>query len=231
MRAKNWVSNRKEFNWFTSEFEPFVHFSRAEVDGVRHYVTPNGNYSSVTTVLGKMLDKSGLDDWRARVGEEQANFTSRLASTRGTNIHNMCESYVMGGDVDVSMPFNAILFRQVKKVLDEHVDYIVGCELTLKSDELKVAGSCDLIALYDGKLAIIDYKTSAKKKMKQWIESYFLQTALYSYMLWEMTGQMASHLVIIIAVDEEPEPQVFVVKARDYLEKAAGLCRDYHKQN
>ena len=225
MRGNNSVSNRKNFSWLQEEFD---HYPREEINGVRHYVTPNGKYPSVTTVLGKMLDKSGLDDWRARVGEEQANFTSRLASTRGTNIHNMCESYVRGDDVDVSMPFNAILFNQVKKVLDEHVDDIVGCELSLVSDELKIAGSCDLIALWDGKMAIIDYKTSARKKMKQWIESYFLQTALYSYMLWEMTGMMATQLVIIIAVDEEPVPQVFVVKSREYLEKAAALCRAYH---
>jgi genome maintenance exonuclease 1 len=227
LRGNNSVSNRKNFSWLQEEFD---HYPREEIDGVRHYVTPNGKYPSVTTVLGKMLDKSGLDDWRARVGEEQANFTSRLASTRGTNIHNMCESYVRGDDVDVSMPFNAVLFNQVKKVLDEHVDDIVGCELTLVSDELKIAGSCDLIALWDGKMAIIDYKTSARKKMKQWIESYFLQTALYSYMLWEMTGMMATQLVVIIAVDEEPVPQVFIVKSREYLEKAAALCRAYHYQ-
>jgi genome maintenance exonuclease 1 len=226
--AKNSVSNRKNFSFFPDEFE---HFSREEINGVRHYVTPNGKYPSVTTVLGKMLDKSGLDEWRERVGEEQANFTGRLAAARGTNIHTMCENYVRGEDVDVSMPFNSYLFNQVKKVLDEHVDDIVGCELTLVSDELKIAGSCDLIALYDGKLSIIDYKTSAKNKMKQWIESYFLQTSLYAYMLWEMTGMMAKQLVVIIAVDEEPVPQVFIVKPREYLEKAAELCREYHKQN
>lgn len=225
MHAKTSVSNRKNFEWLDETFDLYP---REEINGVRHYVTPEGKYPSVTTILSKMLDKSGLDEWRARVGEEQANFTSRLASTRGTNIHNMCESYVRGEDVDVSMPFNATLFNQVKRVLDEHVDDIVGCELTLKSDELKVAGSCDLIALYDGKMSIIDYKTSARKKMKQWIESYFLQTALYSYMLWEMTGIMATQLVVIIAVDEEPEPQVFIVKAKQYLEKAATLCREYH---
>jgi genome maintenance exonuclease 1 len=142
----------------------------------------------------------------------------------------MCENYVRGEDVDVSMPFNAYMFNQVKKVLDEHVDDIVGCELTLASDDLKVAGSCDLIALYDGKLSIIDYKTSSKNKMKDWIESYFLQTVLYSYMLWEMTGMMAKQCVIIIAVEEEAEAQVFIVKPREYLEKAAALCRAYHHQ-
>ena len=228
MHARNLVSNPKIFNWVPDE--KFEFYDRKEIDGVRHYVTPNGNYPSVTTVLGAMLDKSALDEWRARVGDEQADFTSRLAASRGTNIHNMCENYVRGEDVDVSMPFNAELFDQVKKVLDEHVDDIIGCELTLKSDNLKIAGSCDLIALYDGKLSIIDYKTSAKNKMKGWIESYFLQTALYSYMLWEMTGMMAQQCVIIIAVDEEPMPQVFIVKPREYLEKAAALCRAYHNK-
>ena len=227
MRAKKSVYNRKDFSWYEDDFD---HFPREEIDGIRHYVTPNGSYPSVTTVLGKMLDKSGLDDWRARVGDEEADRVSRLAATRGTNIHNMCENYVRGEDVDVSMPFNEYMFNQIKNVLDEHVDDIVGCELTLVSDELKIAGSCDLIALYDGKLSIIDYKTSSKNKMKGWIESYFLQTVLYSYMLWEMTGMMAKQCVIIIAVEEESEAQVFIVKPREYLEKAAALCRAYHHQ-
>ncbi len=228
MLVKNSVSNPKEFTWLYQD--GFDHFPREEINGIRHYVTPNGSYPSVTTVLGAMLDKSALIEWRKRVGDEEANRVSRLAATRGTNIHNMCESYVRGEDVDVSMPFNTMMFNQIKKVLDEHVDDIVGCELTLASDELKIAGSCDLIALYDGKLSIIDYKTSTKNKMKDWIESYFLQTVLYSYMLWEMTGMMAKQCVIIIAVEEEEFPQVFIVKPREYLEKAAALCRAYHNQ-
>ena len=227
MLVKNSVSNPKNFSWFPDEFD---YFPREEINGIRHYVTPNGSYPSVTTVLGAMLDKSALIEWRKRVGDEEANRVSRLAATRGTNIHNMCESYVRGEDVDVSMPFNLVMFNQIKKVLDEHVDDIVGCELTLASDELKVAGSCDLIALYDGKLSIIDYKTSTKNKMKDWIESYFLQTVLYSYMLWEMTGMMAKQCVIIIAVEEEPEAQVFIIKPREYIGKAAALCRAYHNQ-
>jgi hypothetical protein len=223
--AKNLVSNRKEFSWYTDEFD---HFSREEINGIRHYVTPNGSYPSVTTVLGAMMDKTALTEWRKRVGDKEADRVSRLAAARGTNIHNMCENYVRGEDVDVSMPFNVTMFNQIKKVLDEHVDDIVGCELTLVSDELKIAGSCDLIALYDGKLSIIDYKTSSKNKLKSWIESYFLQTALYAYMLWEMTGMLAQQCVVIIAVEEESVPQVFIVKPREYLEKAAALCRAYH---
>jgi len=175
-----------------------------------------------------MMDKTALAEWRKRVGDEEADRVSRLAAARGTNIHTMCENYIRGQDVDVSMPFNVTMFNQIKKVLDEHVDNIVGCELTLVSDELKIAGSCDLIALYDGKLSIIDYKTSSKNKLKSWIESYFLQTALYSYMLWEMTGMLAQQCVVIIAVEEESVPQVFIVKPREYLEKAAALCRAYH---
>jgi genome maintenance exonuclease 1 len=141
----------------------------------------------------------------------------------------MCESYVRGEDVDLSMPFNAYMFNQIKKVLDEHVDDIVGCELTLVSDELKVAGSCDLIALYDGKLSIIDYKTSTKRKRKDWIEGYFLQCSLYAYMLWEMTGIGVKDIVIIIGVDDEPDAQVFVERPANYIEKAADMVNSYHK--
>jgi len=218
--------NRKIFNFVPDE--EFEFFDRKEIDGIRHYITPNGSYPSVTTVLGAMMDKTALAEWRKRVGDEEADRVSRLAATRGTNIHTMCENYIRGQDVDVSMPFNVTMFNQIKKVLDEHVNDIVGCELTLVSDELKIAGSCDLIALYDGKLSIIDYKTSSKNKLKSWIESYFLQTALYSYMLWEMTGMLAQQCVVIIAVEEESVPQVFIVKPREYLEKAAALCRAYH---
>jgi genome maintenance exonuclease 1 len=93
---------------------------------------------------------------------------------------------------------------------------------------LKVAGTTDLIAEYDGKLSIIDYKTASKRKRKEWIENYFLQSAMYSFMLWEMTGIMAKQIVIIIGIDSEPEAQVFKVNPSDYIEKAAQMCRDYH---
>jgi hypothetical protein len=223
---KNSVSNRKEFEYELLEFAELQ-----RIDGpTRFYETPEGNrYPSVTAVLGKMTDKSALEAWRKRVGEDEAARVSARASTRGTNVHTMCENYVLGNDIDTSMPHNMMMFNQIKKVLDEKVDMVRATECTLFSDHLKLAGSCDLIADYDGRLSIIDYKTSAKLKRKDWIEGYFLQASLYSYMLWEMTGILVKDIVIIIGVDDSLESQIFVERPQRYLEKAVDLVRSYHK--
>ena len=56
-------------------------------DGVRHYVTPEGNkYPSITTVLSE-YSRQGIMEWRKRVGNEEANRVSGKASTRGTKLH------------------------------------------------------------------------------------------------------------------------------------------------
>lgn len=227
MLVKNSVSNRKEFNLNLLTFDTLP---RVEVNGVRHYTngTEDFKYPSVTTVLDKMTDKTHLIEWRKRVGEQEANRVSKFATTRGTAVHTMAENYVLGEEIDLSMPGNKIIFDQIKKVLDSHVDNVIASESTLISHKLKVAGTTDLIAEYDGKLSIIDYKTASKRKRKEWIENYFLQSAMYSYMLWEMTGIMAKQIVIIIGIDSEPEAQVFKVNPADYIEKAAQMCRDYH---
>jgi genome maintenance exonuclease 1 len=224
--AKNLDFNRKQFEYELLEFAELQ-----RIDGpIRLYETPEGKrYPSVTTVLGKMMDKSALETWRKRVGEEEASRVSARASTRGTNVHTMCENYVLGNDIDTSMPHNMMMFNQIKKVLDEKVDMVRATECTLFSDHLKLAGSCDLIANYDGRLSIIDYKTSAKRKRKDWIEGYFLQASLYSYMLWEMTDILVKDIVIIIGVDDSLESQIFIERPQRYLEKAVDLVRSYHK--
>ena len=68
---------------------------RVDSPNGRKYITPDGNaYPSVTTVLSKTLDHSGLDEWKNLVGEEEALKVSRTATRRGSNIHDLCENYV-----------------------------------------------------------------------------------------------------------------------------------------
>ena len=226
MLVKNSVFNRKDFEMDLIEFAGLK-----RIDGeTRLYETPQGNrYPSVTTVLGKMTDKSALDAWKKRVGEDEAARVSSRAASRGTNIHTMCEKYILGEEIDTSMPHNMLMFNQIKKVLDERVDMIRATECTLFSDHLRVAGTTDLVANFDGRLSIIDYKTSSKLKRKDWIESYFLQASLYSFMLWEMENIAVKDIVIIIGVDDSLEAQVFVERPQNYLEKAADLVKSYHK--
>lgn len=202
------------------------------IDGEqRHYLTPTGEkYPSVTTVLDKTSDKSHLIAWRKRVGEEEANRRTKRATTRGTAVHTLCEKYVLNQSIDLSkeMPFNVQMFKQLEYFLHMNVNDIRGSESSLFSHKLKVAGSCDLIASYREQPAIIDFKTSNKSKRKDWIENYFMQAAMYSFMFWEMTQILHPKLVIAIAVEEEDQAQVFVEDVNDWIDKARDRCRRYH---
>ena len=205
------------------------------LDGeVRHYLTPTGEkYPSVTTVLDKTSDKSFLHAWRKRVGAAKADKITKRASNRGTAVHTLCEKYVLNETIDLTkeMPFNVQMFKQLEKFLHSNVNNIRGSESSLFSHKLKVAGSCDLIANYRNHAAIIDFKTSNKLKRKDWIENYFLQCAMYSYMFWEMTGLYHPKLVIAIAIEEEDQAQIFEENVNDWINKAQDRCMRYHLIN
>jgi len=202
------------------------------IDGEqRFYQTPDGNkYPSVTTVLSAMSDKTALIKWRQRVGEEEANRVSGRATRRGTAVHSLLEKLVLNEEVDFSdtMPLNKTMYEQIAKVLVDTVDNVRSSEGQLFSHRLKIAGSVDLIASHKGDPAIIDFKTSTKPKRKEWIENYFMQATMYSYMLYEMTGLYHPKLVIAIAVEDSPEPQIFEEHASNWIEKVIKMCQEFH---
>jgi ATP-dependent exoDNAse (exonuclease V) beta subunit (contains helicase and exonuclease domains) len=74
---------------------------------------------------------------------------------------------------------------------------------------LGVAGRVDCVAEFDGKISIIDFKTSRKPKMKKYITNYLMQEAFYAVAWEERTGIPVTQLVTIVAVDENL-PQVFI---------------------
>ena len=177
------------FNHVRSNFYEFdSELVTEKVNGKRHYVTPSGDkYPSITTVLS-ILSREGIKAWRARVGEETANAISTKAARRGTNVHYMCEDYI-NNELNTSkfLPNEKELFYSIKPLIDNHINNIHAQEVTLYSDYLRVAGRVDLIAEFDGKLSIVDFKTSNKRKKKEWISNYFQQTSAYAVMYEERT--------------------------------------------
>ena len=186
------------------------------INGRRHYVTPEGElYPSITTVLGE-LSKAAIQEWRKRVGETEANKISGKASRRGTSLHSVCESYIQNKEefLNGETPHIVELFKTIEPFL-ERVDNVHGVELALYSDHFGIAGRTDLIAEFDGKLSVIDYKTSNKIKKKSWCDKYFAQGAFYGIAYEELTSIPVSQVVIIIAVENE-QPQLFVEKRDDW---------------
>ena len=195
------------------------------IDGKRFYKTPEGLlYPSVTTITSQH-GKDKILEWRKRVGEEEANRISTRASNRGTKVHKICENYLNNEEdyartnpahIHKTMPDTIAMFKSLQPLLDEHVNNIHALEIPLYSHHLKVAGRVDCIAEYDGKLSIIDFKTSSKLKEESWIKGYFMQCSAYAVMYEERTGIPVSQIVIMIAVDSE-HPQVFIKKRNDYI--------------
>ena len=65
----------------------YVDASRIEEHGSRLYDVNGARLPSVTTILGKTKNQQFLKDWKAKVGEQEAERIKNVSSSRGTSIH------------------------------------------------------------------------------------------------------------------------------------------------
>ena len=198
-------------------------------DKGRVYRSSKGNeYPSVTTILSKTKDKKFLIEWKKKVGEKEANRITKAATNRGTSMHKMIEDFYAGIEVKTDNLVARELYNSIKKELLRLEPIVL--EYPLFSDKLMVAGRTDCIGSFDDKLSIIDFKSSKKLKRLSWVEDYFIQTTLYSLMLFEMTGIMCKNMVLLIAVEND-SPQVFESAVKDYVGVALTRVKDYYSLN
>lgn len=199
---------------------------RVDTENGRLYQTPSGRaYPSVTAVTG-LLGKEDIIEWRKRVGEEQANRISTRAAKRGTAVHKICESYLLNEAPEVSI-FDIESFNSLVPELDK-INNIHCLETKLYSDYLQVAGTVDCIAEYEGKLSVIDFKTSGREKQRDEIHNYFMQTAAYAVMFEERTGIPVSRLVILMSVDDHGVT-IFNEKRDAWIGQFINLREEYRK--
>ena len=197
----------------------FESLKTKNVNGKRHYDTPGGLYPSVTTITSQ-VGKEAIKEWRERIGPKEANKIVKKASRRGTRVHKICEDYINNVEINYKEiePINHFLFKQIKPILDIHLGEVLGVECALYSDYLRVAGRVDCVGIFDGKASIIDFKTTSKRKRRDWIQNYFMQESAYAVMFEERYKIPVSQLVTIIAVDSD-EPQLFIENRDDYIQE------------
>jgi hypothetical protein len=201
------------FNHVTHEFPQLL---QENTEGRRLYVAPNGEkYASVTTVLSD-YGKEGIMQWRKKVGEEKANEISRKATTRGTSVHKVIETFLNNEDISQHdmMPNVKSLFYRMKPEL-EKMNNIHCLETRLFSHKLRLAGTVDCIAEHNGVLSVVDFKTSIRLKKKEQIQNYFMQGVAYADMFNEMTGLEVDQIVILIGVDTANFAQTLTVKKNE----------------
>lgn len=154
-------------------------------DGTRYYVCPDTgtHLSSVTTILDATGDKTALLEWEARVGSVEAERVRKEATGLGSLMHEHLEKHIMG----IERPRGNNIVRQMAQRMADaviarglcNVDEVWGVEVALHFPDL-YAGTTDLVGVYKGRPAIMDFKTAKKMKKKADIPNYFAQLCAYA---------------------------------------------------
>lgn len=163
---------------------PYSELSKTSPEGKRHYTTPDGRQvPSVTTILSQTKDMTHLIAWKKRVGEKEALRIATESANIGTVMHRSLERHVKG---ESRVPGTNLIQQQAHAMANviienglKDVSEVWGSEINLYYPEL-YAGTTDLIGIYKGAPAIMDFKQARKLKKAEWVEDYYLQLVAYA---------------------------------------------------
>ena len=162
----------------------YSELNKQSKNGKRHYKTPDGRLvPSVTTVLSATKDMTHLHAWRKRIGEQKAQQITTESANIGTVMHKSLEKHVKG---EIRKPGSNLIQQKAHTMANviidnglQDVSEVWGSEVSLHYPEL-YAGTTDLVGVYKGAPAIMDFKQARKLKKKEWVEDYFLQLVAYA---------------------------------------------------
>ncbi len=168
----------------------------------------------------KNYTPDGILSWRESVGDDVADYVMRIATTRGNKVHKLIEN-CLSNKPETDLVGNhgvlaAGLFQLMIPALDK-IDQIRFLEKAIYSKRLRLAGTADCIAEYDGKLSIIDFKTASRKR-DEINENYLVQATFYSIAWEELTGEKIEQIVILTVTEDgtldvhKDDPSLYVEK-------------------
>ncbi len=197
-----------------------INFQQAQLieeNNEHYYQTPKGDiFPSITTILHKTMSaekQQSLQNWKEQ--ETAAQYITEESAMIGTQTHKLIENHLNGvtqtDDVRLlSVAHFNNLIPFIQKINDIH-----GTELRLYSNEMKLAGTSDCIAKYDGELSIIDYKTKRSNQQEEWMTDHFIQGTAYSQMFKELTGIEVKQIVILVSSEKNTRME-FVKRTEEY---------------
>lgn len=188
-------------------------------------------YPSINTILSATAPedkKNGLSSWKEN--EPAHEYITAQSQHIGTQSHQIIEDYLSNNLTLEEFDLLPIAhFYNLKPYL-ENISDVTCIEQRMYSDKLKVAGTSDLIAKYNGELSIIDYKTKRKPQVDEYMYEYYLQTTCYAQMFQEVTGQKINQVVILVS-SEKNTRQEFIKPCDDYLEPLYDRLEKYYLNN
>ena len=199
----------------------YPELKRQESDEGRFYLDSKNNpVPSVTTVLNKTSNKKdSIQQWRNRVGEEEANRIIKQSTDIGTMVHEALELYLNEQEWrNFSDNQDGVLAeRMTEKFIESGLNSITevwGLEVGLILDGL-YAGTADCVGKINGEPSLIDFKTARKMKKREWIEDYFLQCCAYANAHNVMFNTDIKQIVILM-IDRKLIFQEFIVKPTEF---------------
>ena len=214
---------------FTHVLHPVIpKIKQINIDGVRHYETPDGMFISITSLL-KDYTPEGILEWRKSVGDDVADHVMRNATARGNKVHKIIEN-CLSNKPETDLIGNhgvlaAGLFQLMIPALDK-IDQIRGLEQAVYSKRLGVAGRIDCVAEYDGKLSTIDFKTASRKR-DEINENYLVQATFYT-LAWEECTNEKIDQIVILTVTEDGTLDVHKDNPSLYVEKLEKMVEEYN---
>ena len=196
----------------------------------RFYRTPNGDeYLSATTLL-KVLDDGGIDAWRKRVGEKEAQEIVEDAAGRGTHFHLLCEKYVTGEELIIPDldPRHGVMFNRAKPHINKFSE-IYASEYALYSDKVQAAGTVDIVGSLNGLLTVGDFKSARYAgKHAEWgkkkVFKYLIQCGGYGIMWYERYGQMPQQACIIMVSEYDLTCRFIVEPIKPFMKEFARVA-------
>ena len=199
----------------------YPELKRQESEEGRFYLDSKNNpVPSVTTVLNKTSNKKdSIQQWRNRVGEEEANRIIKQSTDIGTMVHEALELYLNDQEWRnfTDNQDGVLAERMTEKFIKSGLNSITevwGLEVGLILDGL-YAGTADCVGKINGVPSLIDFKTARKMKKREWIEDYFLQCCAYANAHNVMFNTDINQIVILM-IDRDLIFKEFIVKPTEF---------------
>ena len=167
----------------------------------RFYAVGENKYPSITTVLSATADHTALNEWRKKVGEAEAARITAESTKIGTAMHACFENFLQGKELPEAITeeqkVGRAMFNAGKLQIQRYVKEVIAQETIVWSDVLKVAGQFDLLCRNNkGELVLVDFKSAKKRKPREWIDNYRLQTAFYRQCIKEQMRLEIDHAAL-----------------------------------
>ena len=168
-------------------------------DAAHSYKVEGIKVPSVTRVVDGCFPKH-LVDWALSIGEEEYHRVIDEALEIGNYTHEWIERYIDEGDNYFGMdePGNNNSIEAFLKWEEEFKPEWIYSEDKIYCDKYKYAGTVDAVAKINGRVCVIDFKTS-----KKIYKPYHLQVAAYAQAIKRIDGLKRWPLGIILRLDKE----------------------------